>query len=152
MPKKTAESKSGKVPDPDKDKKSEELVIPEEWLAQEDPADKKQEEKKESRRAHRSKIVKFIWYKILEELPDSTGDEGIAYSCDLSRTGVGIYISRSLPINKKIFLEISLGDQTLSGVGLIAYSKMGAEGKYRIGVRFLVLPPNDRILLKKVLL
>jgi c-di-GMP-binding flagellar brake protein YcgR len=106
------------------------------------------------RRARRLRTVKFIWFKVLDppEGLDPSLREGLAHSCDLSLTGIGIYGASALPIGTKVFLEISTPDLQISAIGKIVYAQQKAgEGLYRIGVEFEVVPPNDLIELKKFL-
>lgn len=107
------------------------------------------------RRSQRSPLVRFIWYKLIEEdgiAPpmDEIPTEGIAHSCDIAAGGIGIRITHSYPAGSKLFIEIATGEFTISAVGLVVHSRQVGEGRYQVGMRFLVIPPNDRILLRKL--
>ena len=112
----------------------------------EDPAGSK-------RRSHRHPLVRFIWFMLIDdldiELDPDTPPEGIAHSCDISAGGVGITISHRYPEGAKLFVEIATGTFNISAVGRVAYAKPVAE-QYRVGIEFVVMPPNDRILLRRL--
>lgn len=101
----------------------------------------------EQRQAPRHRTVKFAWYKALDE---GVEIEGVAHSCDLSRGGIGLYVSHELPSNAKVFVEVSTGEFSLSAVGKVAHVRKAKEGYFRIGISFVVVPPNDRILLDRL--
>lgn len=107
--------------------------------------------KGDRRVAARHITVKFVWYKVLpselngEDFPN----EGISKTCDISETGIGLHVPRGLPVGSHIFIEINTRNFNLSAVGKIVYSKATMEGYHRVGAHFLVIPPNDLLLLKK---
>lgn len=103
----------------------------------------------ERRITRRIPLVRFVWYKVLDRELDEVERslEGISKSCDISETGVGLYTTQHIPIGTPIFLEIATKRFNLSCIGKVAYSR-NADGKFfRIGIRFVLLPPNDRVLL-----
>ena len=69
--------------------------------------------------------------------------------CDLSETGIGLHLTQPLSVGELIFIEIASGKLNLSAVGRVIHQKATANGRYRIGVRFEVVPPNDRMALAK---
>jgi hypothetical protein len=95
--------------------------------------------------------VKFVWYKVLPQESDGEDfpNEGISKTCDISETGIGLHVPRGLPLGRQIFIEINTKEFNLSAVGKIIYSKATMEGYHRVGVHFVVIPPNDLLLLKK---
>lgn len=101
--------------------------------------------------ATRHITVKFVWYKVLPLKPDGEDfpNEGISKTCDISETGMGLHVPRGLPIGRQIFIEINTKEFNLSAVGTIIYSRATMEGYHRVGVHFIVIPPNDRLLLSK---
>lgn len=106
------------------------------------------------RRSHRRPLVRFIWFMLIEdaldiELDPSTPIEGIAHSCDISAGGVGITIPHRYPIAAKLFVEIAAGSFNISAVGRVAHVMPVGE-HFRLGIEFVVMPPNDRLLLKKI--
>lgn len=104
----------------------------------------------DDRVATRHLTINFVWYKIIEDEEDSERqDEGISKSSDLSETGVGILMTRLIPKGKKVFIEIATKNFNISAVGKIVYTKYEEEGFYRVGIQFIVIPPNDLLLLKK---
>ena len=104
----------------------------------------------EGRIAPRREMVRLVWYKILEDGPEEeqggTGAacEGISKMCDISASGMGLYVAEQLPIGRIIFTEVSTRSFTFSAVGRIVYSKAQEDGFFRIGINFLIVPPNDR--------
>lgn len=106
----------------------------------------------ERRGSRRQPLVRFVWYRVIEEWVDEEQHlEGIARSCDLSLTGAGLFLSRPLPREALVFLEITLARGVLSAVGRVVQATERGE-TWRVGVRFLVVPPNDRLLLRRMLL
>jgi c-di-GMP-binding flagellar brake protein YcgR len=99
------------------------------------------------RRRHERQVINtFVWYKILSEDPDSV--EGIARSFDISEGGIAMVLSKPLPMEAKVFLEIGVGSLRLSAVGRIVHVKTQGD-RYFIGIEFQLLPPNDRIQLQR---
>ena len=113
------------------------------------------EETRESkqRAAKRRPVVNFVWYRVLIDLGEEGDDAlcGIARSCDVSASGVGIFTPRPLPDGELIFLEIATRKGNLSGVGTIIYSRQVERGLHRVGIRLEIVPPNDRPLLGRIL-
>lgn len=110
------------------------------------------------RRAKRTSVISFIWYKLLDSDLDAmvSGEgiaqiktEGVAHSCDISRTGVGLYLAHPLPAEATVFIEVAGKKLNLSAIGKVVYSKKEKKGYYRVGLEFVVIPPNDLISLKK---
>ena len=112
------------------------------------PADDPVEER---RQAARHPIIDFVWYKIIDENMEATDieSEGVSKMCDISRTGIGIYVTRKLPLHKLIFIELAANRIRLSAVGQIVNVREINEGSYRMGIRFLIIPPNDRLAMAK---
>ncbi len=108
-----------------------------------DEADKSIEDE---RTAPRKDLVQLVWYKVLDVDPEGMdpAPEGISKMCDISATGIGLQVTHPLPIGNFIFTEISTRSFTLSAVGRIVYSRLEEGGLFRIGIHFLVIPPNDR--------
>ncbi len=105
----------------------------------------------ERRRAARYALVHFVWFKVLKEETDSTGDslEAICKISDVSETGMGLYATVAVPVGKRAFFEIVTRHFSLSCVGRFVYSSKANERYYRVGVRFSIVPPNDRLLLSQ---
>jgi hypothetical protein len=103
----------------------------------------------ERRITKRHSLVRFVWYKVLSNEFDQLESslEGISKSCDISETGVGLYATSHIPVNTPVFLEIATLKFNISCIGKVAYSRQSEKNYFRIGVRFVLLPPNDRILL-----
>jgi len=113
------------------------------------------EESRDSKQrvAKRRSVVNFVWYRVLVDLSEESDDAlcGIARSCDVSESGVGIFTPRPLPDGELIFLEIATRKGNLSSVGTIVYSRQVERGLHRVGIRLEIVPPNDRPILAKVL-
>jgi hypothetical protein len=112
------------------------------------------EERESKKRAEeRRSVVNFVWYRVLVDLEEKADDElcGIARSCDVSASGVGIFTPRPLPSGELIFLEIATRKGSLSGVGTIVYSRQVERGLHRAGIRLEIVPPNDRPLWARIL-
>ena len=101
--------------------------------------------------ATRYTTVNFVWYQVLGDLDAVQEDvvEGIAKSSDISTSGVGLLVPTGLPVGRLVFLEIATKTFNLSAVGKVVYSNLLEGGTQRAGIQFLVIPPNDRLLLLK---
>lgn len=89
-------------------------------------------------------MVRFVWYKALEE--QAAGEvEGIASSCDISASGVGIITPRAIAHDTRVFLELGLPEgRHVSAVGRVVYCRALDDGRHRVGLTLEVVPPNDR--------
>lgn len=109
----------------------------------------------ERRNSPRLPMVRFVWYKLIDPpaagAADPISDEGICQLCDISSTGVGILVPKPMPKGSRIFLEISFVDCTISSVGEVMNTRPARTQLLRVGVRFVALPPNDRLLLNRLL-
>jgi hypothetical protein len=94
-------------------------------------------------------VVALVWFCRLGKGEDfeSQGD-GLAKTADLSATGVGFDANESITTGEKIFLEISVTKASISCVGQVVYCRPLPGGRFRIGVHFLVMPPNDRFIFR----
>jgi hypothetical protein len=104
----------------------------------------------------RHPLISFVWFQIIDdtepsdEYADWASSSGcIARSCDISAGGIGITASQSCPVGSKVFMEISTGGFHISAAGQAIHARCTTEGQFRIGINFLVVPPNDRIRLRK---
>lgn len=99
----------------------------------------------ERRRASRAVLVTFAWYQIIREAgTDQPGESGISQSCDVSESGVGLLTARPLEPGARVFLELSTSVGSLSAVAEVANCNGTSDGRYRVGLRLLVIPPSDR--------
>ena len=107
----------------------------------------------ERRSSPRLVLVRFIWYKVIqEEWPsDQEPQEGISKMCDISRTGVAVQVTKPIGAGKRVFLEISTTKDNLSAVGQVTHSRPTGDGLYRVGIHFLAIPPNDRLALNNLI-
>ena len=105
----------------------------------------------ERRRASRYALVHFVWFKVVEDDLEKTGAslEGICKISDISETGMGLYATVQVPVGKRAFFEIVTRHFNLSCVGEVVHSSKANERYYRVGVRFSIVPPNDRLLLSQ---
>jgi hypothetical protein len=83
----------------------------------------------------------MAWYRLLD------GDrEGIAHSYDVSASGVSVMLPYPLEKSRRLFIELTGRELNISAVVEVAHSLPQGEF-FRVGARFVVIPPNDRILL-----
>jgi hypothetical protein len=99
------------------------------------------------RKQRRHSLVRFVWYRPLDR--DGAKREGVARSCDLSLSGIGIYTTRPLEPGTSVFVEIAAREFNLSAVGEVAHCTAAGD-TFRVGIAFVVLPPNDRALLRQL--
>lgn len=107
----------------------------------------------ERRSSERISLVRFIWYKVIDEehRADEKPREGISRMCDISKTGVGIYVTQPIAAGTRVFLEVSTTGENLSAVGQVANTRPTPQGLYRVGIHFIAIPPNDRLALDNLL-
>ena len=103
---------------------------------------------REKRTSVRYHAVDLTWFKTLG-VHSEASTEGISKMCDLSEAGIGLHLTQPLPVGELIFIEIASGKLSLSAVGRVMHQRETARGRYRIGVHFEVVPPNDRMALAK---
>jgi c-di-GMP-binding flagellar brake protein YcgR len=100
------------------------------------------------REAPRTLTVDFVWYKVLDTDGDlEKSEEGIFKMRDISHTGLGLYVTKPLPVGTLVFIEICSRMLRLSAVGEVVNIRETKQGYFRIGIRFRVMPPNDRLAL-----
>jgi hypothetical protein len=109
------------------------------------------ESDEDRRRANRYRLIHLVWFKIIEKdaSENRTSLDGICKIADISETGMGLYSAVPVPEKKMAFFEIVTKDFSISCVGEIVYARKADDRYYRIGVRFAVVPPNDRLLLSE---
>jgi c-di-GMP-binding flagellar brake protein YcgR len=107
----------------------------------------------ERRSSPRVPLVRFIWYKVIKEEQQANEEsrEGISRMCDLSRTGVGIYVTQPIDAGKRVFLEVATTKENLSALGQVVNTRPTDDGLYRVGIHFIAIPPNDRLALDNLL-
>jgi c-di-GMP-binding flagellar brake protein YcgR len=104
------------------------------------------------RKAERHPIINFVWYKVLENNSEklAKSPEGISKMCDISATGIGLYVTEIVPVGKNVFMEVIADKFNLSMIGEIVHSRVEEDGYFRLGISFVVVPPNDRLLLSRM--
>lgn len=108
---------------------------------------------RERRKLMRHPMVSLVWYRIVEDVDilETKELEGISKMCDISQSGLGLYTPREIQKDKLVFLEVNTKtDGNFSAVGRVVNVSKVDETYYRIGVRFIVVPPNDHLLLRKL--
>ena len=99
------------------------------------------------RRSQRHTVATMVWYKVVPHEAEAT-PEGVARSVDISQSGLGIIVPSSLPLKRLIWLELSAGQVRMSALGKTVFS-INEREYYRVGIEFVVIPPNDRIQLRE---
>lgn len=100
------------------------------------------------RAARRVRLLKFAWYCGLEGAA-GTRLEGLARSCDVSVSGVALWVAQPVPVGTRLFVEIVSGELCLSAVGLVVRSVAADGGQVQLGIHFQVVPPNDQVALTR---
>ena len=101
---------------------------------------------REQRMAVRYKTVDLTWFKTLRVQPEKSV-EGVSKMCDLSETGIGLFLTQPLTVGELVFIEIASGKLRMSAVGRVVHQRETSPRRYRVGVNFEVVPPNDRMAL-----
>ena len=101
----------------------------------------------ENRIAKRIESQMFISFSVLNEMGSPmVGSMGLALN--ISRTGVMLENRNEIGINRRLALEVAVGDDTMKVKGIVKYSK-AVEDNYHIGIHFLDLRPDEVALLEK---
>ncbi len=91
--------------------------------------------------------MNFIWYRVLQNGEDGAcegPEEGVARSCDLSASGIGLVTPREIGKGSLLMLEVMTTAGNLSAVGRVCHVRPAAEGCFRLGLELEAMPPNDR--------
>lgn len=101
----------------------------------------------------RKPVVAFVWYKVISGIAgaEPANFSGLARSSDLSDGGIGIVTPEHLPLGVRIFLEIATAVGNVSAVGAVMHCSEEEQGYFRSGIQIEIVPPNDRILLTRLL-
>lgn len=97
------------------------------------------------RRFARRPLTRFVWFHTIA----SEGVEplqGISYSVDLSRGGIGIVATNRIEPGSLVMVQVVFDSDRIvvSAVCRVIHCR-GAEneGNYKIGLEFVVLPPDS---------
>jgi hypothetical protein len=106
---------------------------------------------RERRCSVRLPVITLVWYKTVESEWSDSGSaiEGVSKMCDISHNGVGLLVTQDLPLGKFVFLEVTGQKFNVSGVGVVVYKTREGKKYWRIGIRFTIIPPNDKIILDR---
>jgi hypothetical protein len=97
----------------------------------------------ERRTNPRQQYVNFAWYKRID-VSGPGGEEGVAHSCDVSKTGAGLVVGRPLPAGAQLFVELLIRGGRVSMVATVMHCRELENERYRIGIEIDVMPPMDR--------
>ena len=95
----------------------------------------------DKRDSSRCPLITFCWYSVVGE--SGSDHEGLARSCDISKTGVGVVTSKAVPVGQYVFIEVATGAGQLSAIGKVMYCSPIDGGSYRVGLRLDIVPPTD---------
>ncbi len=101
------------------------------------------------RRSARKTMTRFVWYVSLETKADETHGQ-LAHTTDIAMEGLGFFANHALPIGERLFCEITTPKHNISAVCRVVHCAVAPNGLYRVGVRFEVVPPNDRTVLERM--
>jgi hypothetical protein len=104
----------------------------------------------ERRSGQRHPFVALVWFCRLGPEDDDSKQliDGLAKTADVSSTGLGFDSNEPIPPGERIFLEVSVRKVSVSCVARVVHCGFRRGGRFRIGVRFLIVPPNDRLVLR----
>lgn len=91
----------------------------------------------------------FVWYVQLSVAADHPKGH-LAHTADISGSGLGIRSTVELPVGELLFLELTGSLGNVSAVGRVVHCSLIDGTHYRVGVRFEVVPPNDRPILERL--
>ncbi|MFC1609928.1 PilZ domain-containing protein [Myxococcota bacterium] len=98
------------------------------------------------RRKHaRKNLTRFVWYQTIEAVGDGP-IEGLSYSVDASRGGLGLVVSDPIPVDSLVMVMMVFhsNQYNLAAVCRVAFAREQADGTHRLGLEYVVLPPDAR--------
>lgn len=98
----------------------------------------------DQRAAARHEYINFAWYKRIDDGAQEQ-EEGVARSCDVSESGVGMVVTCRLPSAARLFLELISRAGSISAVGTVMHCADVGNGCFRIGIRVDSIPPTDAL-------
>jgi c-di-GMP-binding flagellar brake protein YcgR len=107
--------------------------------------------KGDNRREHkRHPVTRLAWYRTIEPMlfgedGEARPIEGLSYSVDVSRGGLGLVTTNALEQNSLVMVQVVFeSDATvLSAVCRVAFCGAAENaGYFRLGLQFVVLPPD----------
>jgi c-di-GMP-binding flagellar brake protein YcgR len=100
------------------------------------------------RTARRVQLLKLAWFCTVDTEAANKA-EGLAQSCDVSLSGVGMRVAQTVRVGTRVFIEIVSRDLCLSALGVVMRSIAVENGQTLLGIQFEVVPPNDRMSLTR---
>ncbi len=108
-----------------------------------------EDEQRSQRQRKRHATTLFVWYVRLKAAADNPKGH-LAHTADVSTSGLGIHSAVELPIDDLLFFELTGSQGNVSAVGRVMHCTHVEDKYYRVGVRFEVVPPNDRPILARL--
>ena len=101
------------------------------------------------RHARRYRKASLVWYHVLDP-PTSELQEGIGAGFDISRSGMGLNVSKAMPIGARVLVHVRCREFELTAVMQVARVRLVNTTQYEVGLHFLVVPPDYRSLMQRV--
>lgn len=98
----------------------------------------------DQRRTPRHEYINFGWYKRIDS-GARDAEQGVARSCDVSDSGVGMILTRPLPKAAQLFLELIGRAGSISAIGTVMHCADVGNGCFRVGIRIDSIPPTDEL-------
>ena len=106
----------------------------------------KRDSPQNNERAHlRHLLARFVWYTTVE-LDGATPFEGISYSVDISQGGMALVGKEAIALGKLLLVRVLFDRDrfTLSAVAQVMHAQPAPDDCFRLGLRFVTLPPEAR--------
>jgi hypothetical protein len=100
--------------------------------------------------ARRYRKASLAWFHVLD--PATAGDvqEGIGAGFDISRSGMGLNVSKAMPLGARVLVHVRCREFEFTAVMQVARVRLANPGQFEVGLHFLVVPPDYRSLMQRV--
>jgi hypothetical protein len=98
---------------------------------------------RDRRASARYDFATFVWFKRIDDGANPS-EEGVARSCDISETGVGLVTAKLLPAGAQLFLKLVASGASVSVIARVTHCRPVDNGSFRLGLKIECIPPTDR--------
>lgn len=99
-----------------------------------------------NRRIHeRHHLTRFVWFQTIPGDGVEPAD-GISYCVDVSRGGLGLVVKTAVPCGTLLFVEVVFDGlhHRIAAVCRVVHTAETENGSSRLGLEFVVVPPEAR--------
>ncbi len=100
--------------------------------------------------ARRYRKASLVWFHVLDPATPGEVMEGIGAGFDISRSGMGLNVSRAVPLGARVLVHVRCREFEITAVMQGARVRLASPAQYEVGLHFLVVPPDYRSLMQRV--